>query len=243
MSYDAAHQKSDLQPQPVTPGELAGLPDCLPTDPFPTLKSWFEAGRAARATANPDAITVATVDADGTPSARIVLCRGIVTDPGYLVFYTNYNSRKSQALSANPKCAVVFHWDAFQRQARLECIAVRSPEVESDAYFASRDAVKQLGAWSSNQSEPIEKRDDLLDQVLSAAERFGIDILNIAEVSADAIPRPPHWGGWRLWPTAVELWVGETTRMHDRARWERTLTPAKDGGFSTGNWSATRLQP
>jgi pyridoxamine 5'-phosphate oxidase len=207
------------------------------------LKAWFEAGVAARATPNPDAITVATVDADGTPSARIVLCRGIAVDPGYVVFYSNYNSRKSKALDANPKCAVVFHWDAFQRQARLECIAVRSPEEESDAYFASRDAVKQLGAWSSDQSEPLAHRDVLFDQVMNAAERFGIDLLNIADVPGDVIPRPPHWGGWRLWASAVELWVGETTRMHDRVRFERTLTPAQDGGFIAGPWSATRLQP
>ena len=207
------------------------------------LRAWFEAGRVARATPNPDAMTLATIDADGTPSARIVLCRGIAVEPGHITFFTNYNSRKSMALDANPRCAAVFHWDAVDRQARLECIAVRAPAAESDAYFASRNAAKRLAAWSSHQSEPITHRDELLERVVQQAERFGIDLVNIADVPDDAIPRPPHWGGWRLWPSAVELWVGDPMRMHDRARWTRELVVQSGGGFSVGRWSATRLQP
>ncbi|MCA9294214.1 MAG: pyridoxamine 5'-phosphate oxidase [Phycisphaerales bacterium] len=241
MTSRAMPDASD-SPVPAGFGPVQALPDELPTDPMPTLRAWYEAGRAARATANPDAMTVATIDADGTPSARIVLCRGIEPEPGYIVFYTNYNSRKSRALDANPKCAAVMHWDAFDRQARLECIAVRSPSEESDAYFATRNAAKRLGAWASHQSEPLQHRDELLERVVEMAEKFGVDLMNIADAPNDAVPRPPHWGGWRLWPTAVELWVGDPARMHDRARWTREVKREGDG-FRAGSWKVTRLQP
>ena len=137
------------------------------------------------------------------------------------------------------------HWDALRRQLRVEGRVVRVSAIESDAYFATRDWRSRLGAWASQQSEPIASRGELLRNVAKVALRFALP----AHVSDDDAPdpglriaRPPHWGGYQLWAEAVELWVEGSARIHDRARWSRTLT-ARDGGFDVGDWSATRLQP
>jgi pyridoxamine 5'-phosphate oxidase len=208
------------------------LPSSLPTDPMPLLEQWFVGACAAKAQPNPDAMALATATPDGRPSARIVLCKRFVADPGYVVFFTNYSSRKGGELAANPRAAAVFHWDDHGRQARLEGPIVRSPAAESDEYFASRALDSRIGAWASLQSLPLDSRRTLLKRVAAEAARFGTHV-----------PRPPHWGGYRLWPEAVELWVSGAFRVHDRARWTRSLGPAAGDGYEPGPWQSTRLFP
>src|SRR5581483_3538055 len=190
----------------------------------------------------------ATVDPEGRPSARVVLCKEIVPQPGYLVFYTNYLSRKGLDLAQNARAAVVMHWDTLHRQVRIEGPVAQAPAADSDAYFASRPWQSRLGAWASAQSQPIGARKDLQAAVAQAARRFGVPVpaggAEDAQAALDyAIPRPPHWGGYHVWAEAVELWVEGEARIHDRARWTRALQKRADGLFETGPWSSTRLQP
>ena len=217
------------------------LGDPLPADPLSIWKAWFDEAREKKIQPNPNAMTLATIDPDGSPSARIVLCKGMNLEPdaGYIVFYTNYDGRKGNALAANPRAALVFHWDDLDKQVRIEGPVVKSPAAESDAYYASRPLESRLGAWASRQSQPIESRDKLLEQVVEVMQRFSVDVFSDAP---PPIPRPPFWGGFRVWAQAVEVWLGGPGRLHDRARWTRALTQ-KDGGFTPGPWSATRLQP
>jgi pyridoxamine 5'-phosphate oxidase len=168
-----------------------------------------------------------------------------VEQPGYLVFFTNYLSRKGRQLAENPRAAAVIHWDALHRQVRIEGPVVQAPPADSDAYFASRPWQSRVGAWASEQSAPVGSRDALEKAVAVTAKRFGVPDPSQAgnEVQEFAIPRPPHWGGYRLWADSVELWVEGEGRIHDRARWTRELTPQADGFFGVGRWNATRLQP
>lgn len=211
------------------------LPDELPADPFPTLHEWVEFARRERVQPNPTAIALATVN-DKTPNVRIVLCRGVDADAGAIWFFTNGQSVKGLELSANAHAAAVFHWDALDRQARLRGVVEQLPEAESDAYFASRSWEKRVGAWASDQSQPVASRQALVDKLTATLERFGIDPKNPPPHGAEVdIPRPPHWGGFRIVATEVELWVGSPARIHDRARWTRETPGA--------GWGATRLQP
>ena len=213
------------------------LPDPLPAEPMALAAEWLAAAVARSGQPNPNAMVLATADAAARPSARVVLCKGLVTDPGYLLFYTNYESRKGENLAANARAAVVFHWDAMHRQMRVEGRAVRSPDEESDAYFASRPWGSRLGAWASSQSRPIESRAALVRAIAAATAKFGAQA-----VLGRSIPRPAHWGGFRLWFEAVEFWVEGQFRVHDRVRYSRTLDQ-RPGGFAAGGWSRTRLQP
>jgi pyridoxamine 5'-phosphate oxidase len=228
----------------IAPTEL--LPDPLPAEPLQVAQDWLEVAWKKAFTPNPNAMTLATSTGDGRPSARIVLCKDIVPRPGYVVFYTNYRSRKGHELGDNPRAAAVLHWDALHRQVRIEGIVDYAPAADSDRYFASRALQSRVGAWASAQSQPIASRADLLGAVAGAARRFGIPV-SLTEIDAGPsnadVPRPPHWGGYRLWADAVELWVEGAARIHDRARWSRTLTKRADGGVDAGPWSVTRLQP
>ena len=208
------------------------LPSTLPDDPMPLVHEWFTKARADKVQPNPDAMVVATATSDGRPSARVVLCKHFIVDPGYVVFFTNYASRKGDELAANPRAAAVFHWDAMSRQVRLEGPILRSPEAESDAYFATRALDSRLGAWASLQSQPLDSRTTLLKRVAVETARHGTHV-----------PRPPHWGGYRLWPETVELWLEGSFRVHDRARWSRTLAAAGPHEFAPGPWQSTRLYP
>lgn len=222
------------------------LPDPLPSEPLVVLNQWMAQSWQQRLQPNPNAMVLATTDPDGHPSARVVLCKEIVAQPGYLVFFTNYLSRKGRQLTRNPRAAAVIHWDALHRQVRVEGPVVQAPAAASDAYFASRPWQSRVGAWASEQSAPIASREAMRKAVTSTAERFGVPdpTRAAAEGSTEIqIPRPPHWGGYHLWADSVELWVEGEARIHDRARWTRELTPQADGFFSAGPWSATRLQP
>lgn len=214
---------------------------------MPLAEHWLQDAIERAIAPNPNAMTLVTVADDQQPSARVVLCKQFVADPGYLVFYTNYHSRKGQELAHNPRTAALFHWDSLGRQLRIEAIAVRSPAAESDTYFASRGWGSQLGAWGSDQSRPISSRDALIRQVRERAGELGLSLGEGTETLADGnvphIPRPPHWGGYRLWATAIELWKEGADRIHDRARWTRDITPVSADEFDVSAWTGTRLQP
>ncbi|WZO98788.1 pyridoxamine 5'-phosphate oxidase [Isosphaeraceae bacterium EP7] len=190
-------------------------------DPIAQLGVWLEEAVLADVP-EPNAMTLATATLDGHPSARIVLLRGL--DRRGLTFYTNYDSRKGHELAANPHAAIVFFWPTQERQVRVEGRIDRAPAPESDAYFQSRPLASRLGAWASDQSQIIAGRD--------ALEARYAD-LEKAHPDGD-VPRPPHWGGYLLAPTAIEFWQGRASRLHDRLRYEL------DG---EGRWSLQRLSP
>jgi pyridoxamine 5'-phosphate oxidase len=226
------------------------LPDPLPLNPLQITAEWLAQARIDAAQPNPNSMVLATVDGRGQPSARVVLCKDLDPDAGYITFYTNYQSRKGRELEENPRAAVVFHWDHRRRQVRAEGRVERLSDAESDAYFASRAWQSRLGAWASRQSEPVESREALARAVGEAAARFGIPYsgLGVEEPTSVTAPiaRPPHWGGFRLNVDAVELWVEGEFRIHDRARWTKrpAIPPGAAPEGSAGlRWSVTRLQP
>jgi pyridoxamine 5'-phosphate oxidase len=219
------------------------LPDRLPADPFHIFHDWYREAHDRKVQPNPNAMSLATIDADGFPSVRIVLCRGMDLGKGYLTFYTNYNGRKGRALAGNPRACVNFHWDALDRQVRIEGLVVRSPAAESDEYFETRPWANRLSAWFSDQSQPIGSREELLHKAAARLRELGITEQQLLEQGDRVrIPRPPHWGGLRIWARSVELWLGGLGRFHDRAVWTRSLEAA-GADFSVAAWAATRLQP
>jgi pyridoxamine 5'-phosphate oxidase len=209
----------------------ASLPDAwlsrdpLPTNPAEIVKSWLEEAFAKGLQRDPHAVALATVDADGQPSVRMVLCNEIDPREASFTFYTNTESRKGRALRADERAAIVFHWPA--RQARIEGCAHLTPTDRCDAYFATRPLEARLGTWASAQSEPIGSRDEILGKLDAVAKRFG------ATREEDVVPRPPHWGGFTLVAESIELWVSRPGRIHDRAVWRR----------QADRWHPTRLQP
>ena len=222
------------------------LPDELPAEPLSLVAAWLEQASVARTVPNPDAMVLATVDAQGAPSARVVLCKEIRPQAGYVTFFTNYMSRKGGDLAANPRAAAVFHWDFMRRQVRLEGPVTRTTEAESDAYFANRAWQSRIGAWASQQSRPIGSRFELEQAADRIAQRFGTPSVMQSDATAPdpgiVIARPPHWGGFHLWVDVCELWVEGAGRLHDRARWSRTVS-ANAGVHRGSPWHATRLQP
>lgn len=235
------------------------LPEPLPAEPMGLFMEWLNLATSQRTQPNPNAMTLATVDATGQPSARIVLARRVDVDRGYVVFYTNYRSRKGreigvgagggadQTLATGGKVALCFHWDQLDRQVRIEGVATLCPAHESDVYFRSRPVLSRIAAWASDQSEPVASRDELMVKNTDAERRFGWTGASSSEQRAAlVVPRPVHWGGYRVWASRVELWRGHTSRLHDRALYERVLRPeVVDGvaGFVGGAWTVTRLQP
>lgn len=213
------------------------LSDPLPQEPLAIAAAWLAEAWQRRDQPNPNAMVLATVDADGAPSARVVLCKTLEPDPGCVRFVSNYQSRKGRELAANPRAALVMHWDHAHRQVRIEGRVVPASAPDSDAYFSTRARLSQLGAHASEQSEPVASRDALAARMDAEIERYGL--------SADGgreIPRPSHWGGYVLWVSAVELWVEGQGRLHDRARYERTLTRTGEGYVGSA-WTSRRLQP
>jgi pyridoxamine 5'-phosphate oxidase len=221
------------------------LPDPLPANPLEWAAQWLEQAQRDAAQPNPNSMVLATVDSRGYPSARVVLCKEIAAQQGFILFYTNYRSRKGSELAANPRAAVVFHWDHLHRQVRAEGQVAVLSDAENDAYFRTRVWQKQLGAWASQQSQPVESRKALADAVAQEARRFGIPYGGPGSEEPESItvsvPRPPNWGGYRLYVDAIELWVEGEYRIHDRARFTRPLLVA--GENPTLPWASTRLQP
>jgi pyridoxamine 5'-phosphate oxidase len=221
------------------------LPDPLPANPLEIAREWLAQAQRDASQPNPNAMVLATVDGRGHPSARVVLCKEIAAQQGYILFYTNYRSRKGSELETNPRAAVVFHWDHLHRQVRAEGQVGALTEAENDAYFRTRAWQSQLGAWASQQSQPVQSREALIDAVAREARRFGIPYAGPGSTEPDhvsaTVPRPPNWGGYRLHVDAMELWVEGEYRIHDRARWTR---PLKDGRADAASaWMSTRLQP
>jgi pyridoxamine 5'-phosphate oxidase len=214
------------------------LPEPLPEEPLATFADWLAHARTHSGQPNPDAMILATVGDGGRPAARVVLCKQFAAAAGYIVFFTNYQSRKGRELALHPQAAVVFHWDQLHRQVRIEGPLVPSPNEESDAYFTRRPLASRLGAWASQQSEPLASRAALEAQVQTVRSRFS------AGAGLEAtVPRPPHWGGYRLWIERLELWIEGPGRVHDRAVWQRSLVRSGEFEFAAGAWSATRLNP
>jgi pyridoxamine 5'-phosphate oxidase len=191
----------------------------LGDDPIAQLRVWLEEARAV--VAQPDAMTLATADAGGRPSARVVLLRGI--DERGLAFFTNRESRKGHELRENPRAAVVLHWWELGRQVRVEGDIVRIDDEESAAYWHTRPRASQLAGWASPQSQPLADRSDLDARVAEATRSF----------HESEVPLPAFWGGYRLVPDAVEFWAHRDDRLHDRVRFSR----------SSAGWRRERLAP
>ncbi len=187
--------------------------------PFEQFKRWFDEALAARVP-EPNAMTLATVDARGQPAARIVLIKGF--DEHGFTFFTNYESRKGKDLIANPRAGLLFFWQPLERQVRIEGVVEKVSADESDAYFHSRPVGSRIGAWASRQSQPVTR------EVLEARNR------EFTERYGETPPRPEHWGGYRLMPTRFEFWQGRPSRLHDR------LTYVPD---DKQNWKIDRLSP
>jgi pyridoxamine 5'-phosphate oxidase len=199
----------------------AGLAESdVAADPIEQFRRWFDAALDA-GLHEPNAMTVATATRDGSPSARVVLLKGF--DSRGFVFYTNYEGRKGRELEENPRAALLFYWGELERQVRIEGTVSRVSEEESDAYYASRPRGSRLGAWASEQSRTVEGRGVLEDR-LGDLE---------AEYEGREVPRPPFWGGYRVWPEVVEFWQGRENRVHDRIVYRR----------QGGGWEIERLQP
>lgn len=217
------------------------LPAPPPDDPLPLAIRWL-AEATGRARRNPNAMALATVDAAGRPSTRMVLLKELAP-AGYAVFYTNYGSRKAGELDATRRAAAVLYWDELGRQLRFEGAIVRSPVGESDAYFASRAWRSQLNAWSSEQSRPIDDPADLERRAIAKARELGVSAPGETPASGQRLARPAFWGGYRLWFDAVELWAEGADRFHERLSYRRELGTALTHEFRPGPWSWQRLQP
>jgi pyridoxamine 5'-phosphate oxidase len=196
--------------------------DSIDANPIRQFQTWFDEVRASGVSEqDATSMTLATSSKDGQPSARIVLLKSF-DDRGF-VFYTNYHSRKGKELSENPRACLLFYWSELWRQVRIEGDIEKISTAESEAYFQSRPLGSRLGAWASDQSEVVNNRETLESRFAELQKRFG-----------ENVPRPEHWGGYRLRPGSIEFWQGRDNRLHDRLRY---------GLEEDGSWSVERLGP
>jgi pyridoxamine 5'-phosphate oxidase len=204
-------------PQPLTSGDFTEA-----AEPLALFDAWMEEAKRSEP-ADPTAMTLATVDDDGLPNARMVLLKGV--DARGFVFFTNTESQKGRELAAHPKAALVFHWKSLTRQVRVRGPVERVTDAEADAYYATRARMSQIGAWASKQSSPLESRHAFEKAVAFYTAKHAIG----------TVPRPPYWSGFRVVPTVMEFWHDRPFRLHDRVEYRRE-TPA-------GPWLKTRLYP
>lgn len=190
-------------------------------DPFALARAWLAEAEAVEPN-DPNAIALATADADGMPDVRMVLLKDI--EPDAFVFYTNYDSAKGQQITATGKAAFVMHWKSLRRQIRVRGTVTREEGPQADAYYTSRSLQSRIGAWSSRQSQPLDSRGTLMAEVARQGLRHGL-----------APARPPFWGGFRIRPVQIEFWADGAFRLHDRFRWVRRENDSA--------WKITRLQP
>lgn len=189
-------------------------------DPFALFDAWYAEAQSSEPN-DPNAMALATADGAGRPAVRMVLLKG--HGPDGFVFYTNRGSRKAGDLAANMQAALLFHWKSLRRQVRIEGAVTLASDAESDAYFASRSRDSQLGAWASDQSRPLDARTTFEARFAAMQERF----------AGGDVPRPPHWGGYRVVPDRIEFWQDRAHRLHER----RLFTRAADG------WNEGLLYP
>jgi len=178
------------------------------SDLFQLFDQWFAEAREAEIN-DPEAMALATADASGQPSARMVLLKG--HGPEGFVYYTNEHSAKGAQLADNPKAALLFHWKALRRQVRIEGAVERVPDADADAYFATRARDSQLGAWASDQSHPLDARETFEERFEQVKRQF----------EGKDVPRPPHWGGYRVIPARIEFWIDRPYRLHERRLFTR----------------------
>lgn len=190
-------------------------------NPIVQFERWFHQARTAELL-EPNAMALATADAKGVPSVRMVLLKG--ADADGFVFFTNYESHKGKELAANPRASLCFWWDALQRQVRVSGSVTQVSPAESQEYFQSRPHGSQVGAWASRQSSVLASREQLELEMARLSEQYP---------EGSAVPLPPTWGGYRLSPDSIEFWQGRQSRLHDRIAYERT----------NGSWTILRLSP
>jgi len=202
-------------------GEISLEEGSLLADPMKQVELWLEEADQ-EGVYEPNAMVLSTIDPDGAPTSRTVLCRGV--SPHGITFFTDYTSQKGRALAVHPEVAVVFPWYTLHRQIKIRGTVEKVSEAESDAYFDTRPRDSRIGAWASDQSQPIDSREALEQKVAQATQHFeGVEL----------VPRPEKWGGYLIRPRSIEFWAGRRSRLHDRVRF------VKEGD----GWRTERLQP
>ena len=202
-------------------GEISLEEGSLLPDPMKQVELWLEEADQ-EGVYEPNAMVLSTIDPDGAPTSRTVLCRGV--SPHGITFFTDYTSQKGRALAVHPEVAVVFPWYTLHRQIKIRGTVEKVSEAESDAYFDTRPRDSRIGAWASDQSQPIDSREALEQKVAQATQQFeGVEL----------VPRPEKWGGYLIRPLSIEFWAGRRSRLHDRVRF------VKEGD----GWRTERLQP
>ena len=196
----------------------------LPTDPFAAFANWLNEAAENSFIVEPNAMVLSTLGDKERISTRTVLLKDI--SEGGFTFFTNYSSRKAQAIELNPQVTLLFPWFAMERQVSISGFAEKISEVESTEYFATRPWSSQIGAWASAQSAPLASREELEQRFVGASEKWP---------EGSSVPKPPHWGGYRVIPISIEFWQGRYSRLHDRLRYER--------GNSSAEWEITRYYP